>query len=238
MTTSITCVILEDEAQARNLLERYVNKVGGLRLVARFDNGNDAQQYLLNNDVALLIADIKLPDMNALTLLKSLPNRPNVIFCTGHNNVHYATQAYRLNVVDYLTKPLVYDQFVDAISKVREKLGLQLRQGGQLTGSISLDYHGGPKKVFLADIVYIESVRNYVNIYFVNGKPLKVRYTLREMIEMLPCQHFIQIHKSYVVSLRMAMSCNRKEVHVRNCVPALPLGYSYREFVKKAIAEY
>src|SRR5690606_17557206 len=104
MITSITCVIVEDNHDDAKHLIHYVGKILGLQLVALFNNAADMQHYLLNNDVALLIADIELPDMDAFALLESLPNKPNVIFCTGHNNVHYATRGYRMNIVDYLTK--------------------------------------------------------------------------------------------------------------------------------------
>lgn len=235
----ITCAILEDNLKDAKLLKHYVEKVGGLQLVAQFDNATAMQQYLLHNDVALLIADIELPDMNAFALMESLPNKPNVIFCTGHNSLNYATKGYRINIIDYLTKPLVYAEFVIAIGKVREKLGLGLRTHGPLSGHVPLPHDGGWKRVPLADIVYVESTKNYVNVYFVSGNPLlKVRQTLKETLEKLPSPHFIQTHKSYIVASRMVMGCNRREVAVRNCEKALPLGPSYREAVKRAIAEH
>ncbi len=237
--TPITCAILEDDPKDARLLERYVEKVGGLQLVAVFNNAAAMQQYLVTNDIALLITDIELPDMNAFALMESLPHKPNVIFCTGHNNINYATKGYRINVIDYLTKPLLYTEFANAIGKAREKLGLGLRHEGRLTAYVAVPHDGGWIRMPLADIVYVESTRNYVNVYFVSGKPLlKVRHTLKEMMEKLPALHFIQTHKSYIIALRMAMGCTRREVQVRNCEQALPLGPSYREAVKRAIGGY
>jgi len=236
MMTSITCTILEDNPNDADLLKRYVEKVGGLRLVAQFDNAAAMQQYLLNNDVALLIADIELPDMTAFALMESLPNRPDVVLCTGHNNVNYATKGYRVDVVDYLTKPLIYAEFANAIGKVRKKRGVGSRADERLSGYITVPHEGAWKRVPLADIVYVESTKNYVNIYFVSGNPLlKARHTLKETLEKLPRLHFIQTHKSYIVAERMIMGCSRREVTVRNCEKPLPLSRTYREAVKSVV---
>lgn len=230
MIDTITCVIVEDNLKTKDLLKMYVADEPSLKLVADFDNGTEAQQYLLETPVMLLIVDIRLPDMDGFELIDSLPRKPMVILCTGYNKLHYAMKSYDLDAVNLLSKPFSHAKFAEAIARVRKRLGHQ-HTGADVLGDKSLFLPAGrtKAKVYLASVIYIESVKNYVDIHFNSKETRTFRCSLKELEEKLPLRHFIRIHKSYIVAVDMITEFDLTHVKVAHEKVSLPLGKAYRE---------
>lgn len=233
MNETITCCILEDDTPALKLLEKYIAQEDRLELRKCFKSASDAQQFLFENEVDLLIADIHLPDMDAFELIASLPNKPLIILCTGHNNVNYATKGYRLDVVDYLTKPFSYKDFKEAIAKAQKRLNIQLHDNENVSGHTLLQQDGGVVKVYLSDIIYLESVKNYVHIHLTTEDVIKARYSLQQLEDSLPKRHFIRIHKSYMVPKRLIARYNSSSVKLYYLKQPIPLGRTYKASLKE-----
>ncbi len=236
MISSIRCVILEDDPTAARLLGKYVDETENAECVATFDKALDTQHFLLNYDAHLLITDIKLPDMDSLDMIESLPRQPLVILVTGHNSANYAAKGYRLDVVDYLTKPLSYGLFKEAIRKTWRRLNGNPLENDQLGDYTIFEQHGGGVKVYYTDIRYLESVRNYTQVHLLGEDILLLRKPLRDVAQQLPRQHFLQIHKSYIVPLHLIAAYTAREVKLHHVSEKLPIGRAFKAQLKTLMA--
>lgn len=232
MINSIRCVILEDDPTAAGLLGKYVDETENAECVATFDRALDTQHFLLNHDAHLLITDIKLPDMDSLDMIESLPRQPLVILVTAHNSASYATKGYRLDVVDYLTKPLSYGLFKEAVRKTWRRLNGSNLNNDQLDDYAVFEQHGGGVKVYYSDIRYLESARNYTHVHLLGEDILLLRKPLQEVVKQLPQLRFLQIHKSYVVPLHLIAAFTAREVKLHHVKEVLPIGRTYKAQLK------
>ncbi|HTF20085.1 MAG TPA: LytTR family DNA-binding domain-containing protein [Chryseolinea sp.] len=225
------CLIVDDEPLARQLLESHVSRIGELSLVASCGNALDAFDVLQTHGIELLFLDINLPRTSGIELLKSLQQKPRVIFTTAYRE--YAFEAYDLDVMDYLLKPISFDRFLRAIGKIRQ---LKKYQPADEHGSTPASYDEAflylkenreQVKVFLKDILYIESLRDYVRIKTANREVVtyqKISY----LEQRLPQSKFIRIHRSYIAALDHVVSFTNSQVKVGDFT--IPIGRNYRTF--------
>jgi len=232
MNITITCAILDDDQAAIVLLVKYVANERSVVRKETFDHPLEAKDYLLENEVDVLIADIQLPHMNAFELVNLLPVKPLVILCTGTHNLGYALRGYRISVVDYLSKPFSHQHFLEALQKVYRQLQVQDNAEENITGHTFLSYDGGSIKIYYCDIIYLEAVRNYVNIYLMSNEVVTVRYTLQQLEDDFPTAYFLRIHKSYMVSKRLIAKYSFSNVKLYRLAKELPLGRKYKPSLK------
>lgn len=193
----IKCVITDDEPTACEGLQRYVEKVDFLSLMAICEDAMQLNTLLQTERPDLLFLDIEMPYLSGLELLASLAHPPHVIITSAYER--YALKGYELDVTDYLLKPISFDRFLKAVNKVHNLLQ-QEEHSEAASDFIFLRSDRRMHKVFFRDISVVEGVENYVCIYTDSAK-LLVRSTMKRMIEALPESLFLQVHKSYLINL-------------------------------------
>lgn len=197
----MNCIIVEDEIPAQNILERYIQQMDGLTLSAKCSNAIQALNVLQQVKIDLMFLDVQMPEISGLQMLQQLRHPPKVILTTAFDQ--YALAAYELDIIDYLLKPISFERFARAVHKAR-----RVANEPDVTGSIKansppyifLKADRKLHKVFLADIVYIEGLSNYLKVHTINGL-LVIRETMNDMEALLPSDQFIRVHRSYIVSI-------------------------------------
>ena len=221
----IRVLAIDDEPLALRQLEMYIGKVPFLTLVAACNSAEAAKSYLNSADAVFL--DINMPDLSGMDFIKSLPNPPAVVFTTAYSE--YAVEGFRVNAVDYLLKPFSLKEFTASCEKLREhlemKAALEARNSDPFL-HFKADYH--TVNVDTRKIVYVEGWSEYIKIHLRDSDaPVVVLYSLKNLIEQLPADRFMRIHRSYIIALAHIAEASRSNVRLDNGV-TLPVGESYR----------
>jgi DNA-binding LytR/AlgR family response regulator len=230
---SYTCLIVDDEQLARKLLKEYVSKVTALELRGMCKNPLEAMEIMQQEQIDILFLDIQMPELTGIEFVKSLKQKPVIIFTTAYSE--FALEGYQLDVIDYLVKPFPLDRFVQAVNKAIEFI--DLKKKASLSGKDSAEYillHADHKiyKVALDDIQYIEGLKEYVS-YFTKEKRIIVLQSLKSIEETLPADRFIRIHRSYIVPIRKIKTLDGNQVQIGDKL--IPIGRSYKEEVLKRV---
>ena len=227
----LTCIAIDDEELALELLEDNISMVPFLKLVAKTDNPLEAIKLIQEQPVDLVFLDIQMPGLTGLQLINSLPNKPMFILVTAYEK--YALEGYHLNVVDYLVKPVALDRFIQACNKARELHQLKNRVSTSATEDptyffINVDY--SHVKVNYADIMWVEGFKDYLKIHLKStANPLVARISMKSFEELLPASKFIRIQKSYIVSKNSITAVRKNSVFIGAL--ELPIGENYKEAV-------
>ena len=230
--TTLTCIAIDDESLALDLVEDNIAKVPFLKLAARCRNAFEAIEYLQNNPVDLIFLDIQMPGLTGVQFLEGLTQKPMVIFVTAYQQ--YALEGFNLDVIDYVLKPISFERFLKASHKAldfyKSKLALQVaitKQDAKVDYIfIHADY--SLMKIMLEDILYIEGLKDYIKIHVRNQKyPIVCRMTMKLISEKLPSDEFLRIHKSFIVSLKKIESIRNQKVKIGE--NHIPLSDSYSE---------
>ncbi|MBO6522871.1 MAG: response regulator transcription factor [Balneolaceae bacterium] len=222
----VNCIVIDDEPFARNLLEEYISKVPYLNLQGSFSSGLKALELLNAQPIDLLFLDIQMPEINGITFLKSLKNKPNVIFTTAY--AEFALEGYELNATDYLLKPFDFPRFLKAVEKVTPAQN-QVRETTSTAKSpkyLFVKDGSSMIKITLSDIQYIKGVKDYVQIFSINKKVMSL-HTLKELSEMLPEDLFSRSHNSYIVGLQHIDSIHRNQINILDT--RIPIGATFKK---------
>jgi len=194
------CIIVDDNKMARMALRQLVSQVPSLELVAECTDATEALASLNNNHIDLLLLDIEMPDMSGLDLTRNLGNnRPLIIFTTAKKD--YAVEAFELNVVDYLVKPLAFPRFRQSIEKAQEALESNKEEVKvEEQGFVFVKDNGILKRISIDDILFLEAMGDYVKVHTLQ-KFHVVHATLKSIEEKLPPSKFIRVHRSYIVAI-------------------------------------
>lgn len=221
----IKCVITDDEPTACEGLRRYVEKVDFLSLMAVCEDAMQLNTFLQTQHPDLLFLDIEMPYLSGLELLASLAHPPHVIITSAYEQ--YALKGYELDVTDYLLKPISFERFLKAVNKVHNLLQQEERLE-KTTEFIFVRSDRQMHKVFLKDILIVEGLENYVCIYIENSK-LLVRSTMKRMVEVLPKEVFLQVHKSYLINQEKIDMIDGNQIVVGQ--HTIPVARNFREEV-------
>jgi len=232
------CLIVDDEPPARAVLKRYVEQLPMLKLSGECYNAFEVISFLQTANVDLIFLDIHMPQLTGLELLRTLTKPPKVIFTTAYEI--YALQSYELDAVDYLLKPIKFERFVKAVNKAlpSEKMYSAPQQIlGTVTVAIAdafLYFRADRKmvKVMLRDIVYVESLKDYVKIVTIN-ELVVTKYSMSAMEAMLPADLFLRIHRSFMVSIEKIRSFSPSNIQLPDL--ELPIGKLYQREVLKIL---
>lgn len=229
------CIAIDDEPLALKLLEDNIGNVPYLELIASCRNVFDAMKVLEQNKIDLIFIDIQMPGLTGLQFIRSLENKPLVIFITAYKQ--YALESYDLAVVDYLVKPVALDRFIKACNRAKELH--ELKTGKNQTVSPRADYFFlnadySQVKIMFDDITWMEGVRDYVKIHLKStNKPLMFRTSLKAIEAELPSLKFIRIHKSYIVAIESISSIRKTSVFIKDM--ELPIGETFRDAVEQLV---
>ena len=225
------CLIVDDEEMAIKVLETYINKISSLEIVATHSNAMDAFSTLQETHIDILFLDIQMPKLTGFGLLKTLANPPHVILTTAHRE--YALESYEFTVTDYVLKPVSFERFLKAIEKIRyfeQKQLLPLTTANTpATASPSFFYIRSNRqfiKINLDEVLYIQSLRNHIRIVTTTSSHIALT-AIGEMEEKLPPQHFMRVHRSYIVALSKIHQFTPTSVLVGE--QTLPVGGYYKK---------
>lgn len=205
----LSCVIVDDEQPALNILIKYVEKTPFLELKMATTNALEAQSYIQLNSIDLVFLDIQMPDLDGISFLTSLSFPPKVIFTTAYDQ--YALKGYELEVVDYLLKPISFERFLNASNKVLRLINHSEEKGIPDAVWIKADYQ--QKKVLLNDILFVEGLKDYVKIHTYSGK-ITTKLNLKNFHLKLPESQFIRVHRSFIVNISKITSVQKARLYI------------------------
>jgi DNA-binding LytR/AlgR family response regulator len=241
----MTCLIVEDEPLARNLMTQYVLKVPSLELVQACANPLEAISILRETHIDILFLDVQMPEITGITLLKILQKKPYVILTTAYSE--YALEGYELDVMDYLLKPITFERFLKAVEKAAQRLSLQQPISNEkimVEKTVANEpvqpfifVKDGTKlvKIRLADILYVEGLKDYITIYTPNQKIVTLQ-RMKALETQFPDNQFIRIHNSYIVALAWIDSIHKERVQIGKNF--LPISDTYKKAFKDFIDKH
>jgi len=226
----IRCIAIDDENLALDLLEDNISKIPFMELAGRFTNAFEALKLMNEQPVDLLFLDIQMPDISGIQFLKSLQQKPVVIFTTAFSK--YALEGFELDVIDYLLKPYSFERFLKSVNKAHEYLELQVKakdtRKGAALGSHYLFVRADYKlvKIDLQDILYVEGLKDYVKIYC-GDRPILTQMSMKAIEEKLPTNDFIRVHRSFIVSFDKIDFIHKSFISIKG--KEIPLSDHYKD---------
>jgi DNA-binding LytR/AlgR family response regulator len=224
------CIIIEDEPLAAEILQDYIADVPFLNLKQTYPDAIRALEGLVADNIDLIFLDINLPRLKGLDFIQTLKHPPNIIITTAYHE--YALQGYELNVVDYLLKPIEFSRFLKSVNKLKSIVSDKAYSAPIFVGDsrdhMFVNTHRKKVKLYFKDILYIESLKEYVRIYTID-KILTAKFQLGQIDALLPKADFLRIHRSFIVSKAKIAAYNNAEIEING--KSLPIGRSYKELV-------
>jgi DNA-binding LytR/AlgR family response regulator len=227
----LSCIIVDDEPVARKILQEFVEQVPFLDLHGKFENAMKAEAFLNNTPVDLIFLDIEMPKISGLQFLQKLHIESMAILTTAFPQ--YALEGYELDIIDYLLKPFAFSRFLKAVHKAKDYYEMKTKVTGTSPSSyIFIKSEKRIEKIELKDVLYAESVGNYVSIYTENKKIIAY-LTMKSLESQLPSTEFIKIHQSFLVNESRIDAIDGNEVKIGS--KSLPISRNYRETVMKIV---
>jgi len=228
----MTCIIIDDEQPAIDVLEHYVRQITDLQLLASFTNPLEALQFLNKTPVDLLFLDIQMPEISGIDLIRTIPNRTKIILTTAYSE--FVTEGFELEVADYLLKPVPFPRFLKAVQRVQQAINTTSGKEPADTVEPADDYFfvktelkGKILKINFRDIDYIEGEKNYVAIYHAGIKTMAL-LNMKDLEDRLPARYFMRIHRSYIIPLEKIVAIEGNTVSLRGVKEKILLGDTYR----------
>jgi DNA-binding LytR/AlgR family response regulator len=224
-----SCLVVEDEPLAAEILVDYINQVPFLELKSVCSDAIYAMEILQTEKIDLIFLDIHLPKLKGMDFLESLKTPPSVIITSAYKD--YALQAFDVGVIDYLLKPIRFNRFLKAVGKMNQPNRMH---SGEATPAVAERKHMylnvGKKrvKIYIDEIQFIESLKEYVRITTVD-KTILVNFHITEMEDLLSRDNFLRVHRSYIVSKDKVTAFSATEVEIGG--KQIPIGRSYKEVV-------
>lgn len=219
-TVQLTCMIVDDEPMALNLVESYVQKTPFLDLKKKCGSAIEAMQFINTEPIDVLFLDIQMPDLTGLEFSKMLPKNTRVIFTTAFDQ--YALEGFKVEALDYLLKPFDYAEFLTAANKALE--WFTLLRGSKTTSVISekkeflfVKSEYKQLRIKLSDVLYFEGLKDYIKIWVKdNPKPILTLMSLKSLDEELPETQFMRVHRSFIVSLKYVEVIERSQIVIND----------------------
>jgi DNA-binding LytR/AlgR family response regulator len=229
----LKCVIIDDEPVARRLLREYIEDISFLEVIGEADHPLKAQAILDSETVDLIFLDINMPKLTGIEFLKTRSSLPMVIMTTAY--AEHALDGFTLDVLDYLVKPFSFSRFLKACNKAKEYHELKMKAGKNVR--VNEDYffvkcNGRLEKVLYDDLLFVEAALNYVLLHTINNKMI-VYLTIKSIIENLPGESFIKVHKSFIVNMHKIRSIEGNIIHIGNA--EIPISQNCQDEVMRII---
>jgi len=227
--SEIKCIIIEDEPLAVKVLSDYISQVPFLQLQATYKDAILATDWLRNNQTDLIFLDIHLPKLKGMAFLKTLTHVPAVIITTAYHQ--YAVEGFDLNVTDYLLKPFEFERFLIAVNKVKSTQAEKQKSNDNYTVKdfIFLNSERKKVKILFAEILYIESQREYIKIV-TTKKEYVSKMSTHEIEALLPAHLFKRIHRSFIISINKIDSYTADMVEIHGV--SIPVGRDYKNVIE------
>lgn len=228
---SLSCLIIDDEPLAINVIKNHLSQIKDIKIEATYNNAVEGLEFLRKTPADILFLDINMPVLDGFDLLNTLEKKPLVIITTAHEE--YAVKSYELEVLDYLVKPISFPRFLKAIDKVKRYNNFNNTLEKEHI-FVKVDKKK-MKKIYLDDILVVESLKDYIKIITSSGKFI-IHQTLSSFTESLPVNKFLRIHRSYTISIDKVdvVEGNSLEINGSRFV----IGRSYLNEVKAKILDF
>lgn len=226
----IRCITIDDEPLARKQIANYIKKTPFLEFVNSCESAFEAMDILNSEAIDLMFVDINMPDLNGMEFVKSLENKPQVIFTTAYSE--YAIEGFKVDAIDYLLKPIGYPDFLKAANKARQWFDLQAKKTEEEIKSdtnflfIKSEYR--IVRIKFSDIKYIEGMREYVRFYLENSKPIMSLLSMKKLESQLPSNDFMRVHRSFIVNLNKVTTIERQRI-IFDSDTYIPVSDQYKE---------
>lgn len=225
----IRCLVVDDEPLAREAIITYIEKMPDLALVGECENPIQAMSILRENHIDLIFLDIEMPEIDGVSFLKYLKKNPGVIFTTAYRN--YAVEAFDLDVIDYLLKPISFDRFIIAVNKFYERENHPVSKNVIMPDNRSYINVKANRKTYKIDVKridYIESLKDYVKI-ICSDESIVTHDSLSNLEDILKKFGFIRIHNSFLVATDKIKSFNSESIFLEE--KELPISRTYKKYV-------
>jgi len=237
MSKKITCIVVDDEPLAIELIESHIQQFSQLELVATCWNAIEAFEIVKQTDVDIIFLDIQMPGLSGIQFVKSLQNPPAIIFTTAYRE--YAVESYELDVIDYLLKPITMDRFFKSITKYFDKIGSSVIHKEIATVAsvedayIYVNTNRKYVKIIFKDVLYVESIKDYVRIHLMDGS-ISTKDKISVFEQKVP-SYFMRVHRSYIVNTRKITSYTMQDIEIGTA--EIPIGISYKKEVMKMLQQ-
>lgn len=226
----IEAIAIDDELPALSIIENFCGRIDFIDLQKTFNQPTEALKHLRKFPVDLIFLDVNMPSLNGIELYKAVQQETMVIFTTAYSE--YAVEGFNLNAVDYLLKPFTFKRFLQAAEKARDFQAYQLRKNKTEMQYLFVRADYSLLKIDIKTISYIEGYDDYLKIHTDGQRPVITRMTIKSILEKLPENDFVRIHRSYIVPVSRVESVRNKVVSIGEI--KLPLGNSFEEnFLKR-----
>lgn len=231
----LSCLIIDDEPLAREVLAGYIASLDTVCVAESFSNAFDALRYLESHTVDVLFLDIEMPEMNGIDFLKSLEHPPITVFTTAFRD--YAFEGFELGVIDFLLKPVSRARFQLTLDKISDFLSLKtsdtdLEISNEAPEFIFVKSGVNRVKLFFADVIYIQGLKDYAIIHSVTGK-IVTKGSIKHMQDLFPAHLFIRVHKSFIVSKSRVGRIQKNKIMIGD--HQIPIGRNYKEDLERDV---
>jgi DNA-binding LytR/AlgR family response regulator len=225
----LTCLVVDDEQSAVDLLCAFIHKTPSLALAGATTNPLEALSLLQAQPVDLLFLDIHMPQLSGLDLMRLLPSGTRVVLTTAYSE--FAVQGFELEALDYLLKPIAFERFLKAVQKARPASPPPPAASPEAAPVdyifVKTESKGKMAKVDFADIVYVEGLKNYVAIQTLTDRVVTL-LNIKDLEDRLPARQFMRVHRSYIVSLDKIRALDGNQIFLKGMNTFVPLGDTYR----------
>ncbi|HEY4107417.1 LytTR family DNA-binding domain-containing protein [Puia sp.] len=226
----MTCIAIDDEPKALEVIERYCQKISSVSLKASFREPLKAIEFLNRENVDLIFLDINMPDISGMQLLQTLSPRPLIIFTTAYSK--YAVESYELNALDYLLKPVTFERFLMAVNKAAAAFSSKNAPGPDDAAAVFIKSGPQTYRVKVSEILYLEKNGNYITVHRKDGN-LLIRENMGDIFDLVPPADFIRVHKSYVVGIRHVSMIEVHQLTING--EKIPIGSTYRDSLRNRL---
>lgn len=228
----VRCLLVDDEPPALKVLVSHISNINGFEIVGQCKNAIEALEILQTKTIDLIFLDIKMPKILGTDFLRTLSHPPKVIFVTAYD--HYAVEGYDLDTVDYLVKPVSFERFLKAITKVKRLVDNETTKkteenipNPEAFVYLKVDKH--MQKVLINDIEYIEGWKHYIKVFLAGGRHLLVKESITAIENLLSEHKFLRVHRSYIVSLNKISGYSNTSLQLGST--EVPVGRLYKQNV-------
>ena len=227
----ITCIAIDDEPKALEVIERYCLKTSLVDLKATFREPVKAIEFLNREKVDLIFLDINMPDISGMQLVQTLSPRPMIIFTTAYS--HYAVESYDVNALDYLLKPITFERFLAAINKAAAGTPSS-KNGASNEDEHTVFIKSGPQtyQVKVGEILYLEKDGNYIIVHL-KDRNILIRENMGDIFDLVPASDFLRVHKSYVVAIKHITMIEIHQLIING--EKIPIGSTYRDALRSRL---
>lgn len=233
---TISCLIVDDEAIAREIIETHVSKINNINVIASCSNALEAFNVISNNKIDLVFLDINMPEISGISFAKSINKDIKIIFTTAYRD--YAVEGFELQAVDYLLKPIAFERLLKAVNTYFEVYSECNNKITEQTEANNFMFVRSDRRMIKIDfdaVIYVESYSDYIKIHLAN-EIIVTRENISAIEAKLPRNSFIRIHRSYIISINNITSFTNEHINIHN--KALPISRSYKKDVLKRLEKY